>query len=647
MKFKQLLIALLVAGLLPLLILALINTPPGRSALSSAVSNWTQRDVRFSGLIHPVSVWPPALRVKQLAVANMENGRAPYMAQIGTMTVAWERRGLWRGKWRIRQLALIDSRINLERDAQGKANWQLSAERDPQDELPPIGNLYLENSIVSYFDVLQKTDIVLQAVTENERFTFEGEGKHLGRSFSAKGEAAAMCLVNQQGQCPLELTLTVGDTFLYAKGTLNELVPPEGANFILDIKGADAAELFPLFGIALPSTPPYRLSGRLTYENDRWHFNDFTGAMGDSDLHGEALWDRSQERPQLRAELFSDTLRFIDLGPLIGLAPEKPQSQAQKELAVRQRASAFAIPDIPLDITRLTAMDAEVEFTGKKVISEHIPLDDFYMKLSLDQSLMKLIPVRFGTARGDILANVVIDARQLPVHNRADIYFSHLKLAGLLQGLSKSIPNMEEPEGEIGGIMKLSGPGQSLREMFGHAKGVAGIGMEGGSVSNLLIKLLSLDIARSLGFLLTGDKPLAIRCVVASFDIDQGIMTTDSFVIDTADTNIMGTGTVNLKSEELDLRVVPAPKVASLLSLRSPIDIRGTIKHPRVVIEKGPLATRGGVATALSTVAPLAAILALVDPGMGKDSDCPALISRMNAKTGETSRTNEVPKNPQ
>jgi len=31
---------------------------------------------------------------------------------------------------------------------------------------------------------------------------------------------------------------------------------------------------------------------------------------------------------------------------------------------------------------------------------------------------------------------------------------------------------------------------------------------------------------------------------------------------------------------------------------------------------------------------------------MGKDSDCPALLSYMHAKTGKTTKTDEIPKNP-
>lgn len=644
---KVWLILLGVFILLPAFLLACINTPPGRSAFSSLASRWSGRDVSLKGAIYPTPSWPPGLHVSSLTIANVQGGRDPNMAEIGILDISVRPKALLRGRFKLHQLSLVDSTIHLERDKEGNANWSLSEPKAADGESPPptLGTLYFRNSVLTYLDVPKDTDLRLAAVTEEDHFILSGDGRHLGKGFALKGDMAASCLAHHKKSCPLDITLTVGHTSLSATGSVNALEPPKDADLKLDIKGADAAELFPLFGIALPPTEPYHLAGHLTYENERWHFDDFTGTMGESDLAGKATWDTSLERPKLTATFVSKQLRFIDLGPLIGRAPKTQVSQQQKERAAQQEASPRVIPDIPLDISKLQSMDADVEFTGKQVISDTLPLDDFYMKLSLDDLLMTLKPVRFGTAQGNISADITVNARQTPVADRVDIHFDKLTLAGLLGSVGKKLGDIEPPQGDIGGTMALSGHGKSLHEIMSDAHGVAGLGMEGGSISNLLVKLLSLDIARSLGFLLTGDKPLAIRCVVADFDVDHGVMTTDNFVIDTADTNISGEGTVNLGSEEMALRIEPAPKKSTLLSLRSPIDIKGTLKKPSVVLEKGPLATRGAIATGLATVAPVAAVVAFLGPGTGKDSDCAALMQAMHEKTGKTAKTDEIPKN--
>jgi uncharacterized protein involved in outer membrane biogenesis len=63
--------------------------------------------------------------------------------------------------------------------------------------------------------------------------------------------------------------------------------------------------------------------------------------------------------------------------------------------------------------------------------------------------------------------------------------------------------------------------------------------------------------------------------------------------------------------------------------LRGPIRIGGTFKNPTVHPEAGPLAARAGAAVALGVlVTPIASLLALVDLGGAKDSNCSALVEQ-------------------
>ncbi|HEX3141691.1 MAG TPA: AsmA family protein, partial [Rhizobacter sp.] len=89
-------------------------------------------------------------------------------------------------------------------------------------------------------------------------------------------------------------------------------------------------------------------------------------------------------------------------------------------------------------------------------------------------------------------------------------------------------------------------------------------------------------------------------------------------------------GSVSLKDESLDLRLVVAPKDFSLMSLRSPLRVKGPFKAPHVSVEKGPIATKVGAAVLLSLLNPLAALIPFIDPGSG-DSDadnCPQMLER-------------------
>jgi len=113
----------------------------------------------------------------------------------------------------------------------------------------------------------------------------------------------------------------------------------------------------------------------------------------------------------------------------------------------------------------------------------------------------------------------------------------------------------------------------------------------------------------------------------------NGIMGSKAFIIDTTDTNISGEGAVNFRDEKVDFHIVPRPKDFSPLTARTPIDISGPLNNVKIRPEATPLVARLGLATALSAVlTPLAAPLAFVDIGLGKDSDCGAYIREVRSR---------------
>jgi hypothetical protein len=60
--------------------------------------------------------------------------------------------------------------------------------------------------------------------------------------------------------------------------------------------------------------------------------------------------------------------------------------------------------------------------------------------------------------------------------------------------------------------------------------------------------------------------------------------------------------------------------------------VRGTLKHPAFSTEaKKPMAQAGGAIALGVLLTPVAAMLAFVDPGLAKDSDCGALLAEVKA----------------
>jgi len=91
-------------------------------------------------------------------------------------------------------------------------------------------------------------------------------------------------------------------------------------------------------------------------------------------------------------------------------------------------------------------------------------------------------------------------------------------------------------------------------------------------------------------------------------------------------TTLVGSGSIDLGQETLDLKLFQKTKNTSPLALQSPIYIRGSFARPEYGIDKGPVAARVICAIALAMVNPLLVLIPLIDPGPGEDSDCRQLI---------------------
>jgi uncharacterized protein involved in outer membrane biogenesis len=218
---------------------------------------------------------------------------------------------------------------------------------------------------------------------------------------------------------------------------------------------------------------------------------------------------------------------------------------------------------------------------------------------------------------------LTLDGRSNPV--RAKV---HLKVNKLL--LSKLLPaasvNQQASIGEINGLLTLTGTGGSVKQMLATADGTVGLLVHHGEVSQLLMEKAGLHLWEILQLKLTGDKRIALRCAVADFDVKAGLMTTNAFAFDTAVTTLLGSGTIDLVHETMDLTLTQKTKNTSLLALTTPIYVRGSFANPNVGINKGKAAARAAGSLALGLLNPLLALLPLIDPGPGEDSNCAQLL---------------------
>ncbi|WP_425506960.1 AsmA family protein [Stenotrophomonas lacuserhaii] len=571
------------------------------------------------------------IRADSITFANADWAKQPKMASADRVEIDVRVWPLLRGSVQLPEIRLTrpDALLQTAPKADQPGNWDFMGESSGGEPLQ-LRRLHIDDGRLQFLDERGRTNIQV-AVRSGEPkqahaappLLVSGKGSWQGNAFTLNGNTESpLELTNSGHPFRIHLDGRAGATHAVASGTL--INPFQFQTFKLQFRlsGQDMEDLYPLLGIALPSTPPYRLDGQLSRDHQVWQYQKFNGTVGDSDLGGDVKVEVGGERPRLTANLVSKRLDFDDLAGFVGAPPktggEETANAEQKAEAARLAAKPTILPDTPYNLGKLRSMDADVRLRAQRINAPSLPLDDMDAHLFLDDGLLRLEPLNFGVAGGDIRSTVRMDARRPQIATSLKASVRRVQLGRLFPDAKLA----EQASGGIGGEIDLTGNGNSIAAMLGSSDGTVAVGMGKGHVGNLIMELAGLDVAESLKFLFTGDKQIPLRCAFADFGVKDGLMDSRALAVDTTDTLIIGEGTVNLKNEQMDLLLKPRPKDISILALRSPLRISGTFKDPGFRPDFKALGLRGAIALALGSIAPPAALLATFEPGPGKDSDC-------------------------
>lgn len=650
-----------------------------RDPITKAASDATGREVKIGNIEGEWSL-RPRITFQDVHFANAEWSKEPEMFAAEELAITVDLRQLLRRRLVLPNIDLKKPRVVLERTVDGKSNWTFAAKKaadvvKPENrfEMPLIGRLAIEQGALVYrdpkagIDLDSKISTVVGAGGEGKgQVRIEGKGALHGEPFTLRLLGGSLLMLRETDEpYPLTIELATGTTQAKMSGTLDDPIKFEGLDLNVNLKGDNLARISKLTGVPLPLTPSYDIRARLYREEDIYLLRDIDGTMGYSDLQGMLKIDTSGERPYIEADLRSKTLDYRDVGSLIGIDPAKyqetdRQQQEKKEAAKednRQTQSAEiqtrdtsdtrgaaarqtrkaadeekaqadqrrVLPDAPLAVEQVRNTDAKVKFRGEKVMAPNVPLSGVQLDLEMKNGVLHIKPLTVGVAGGTTIADIKIDATKEMVHTDYDIKLQGYELERFLNDAGLK----DAGRGKIYGRVVLSSPGNTLQKSLANANGNMRLVMYGGEISTLAMEAVGVDVAEGLGFLVEGDKPTQIRCMAADMPVESGLISVNFFVLDTADTLVQVEGTGDLAAERLDLRIIAHPKDPSPLSVRTPITVKGTFAQPSIGVEAGPLAARAAGAVALGVLlTPLAAILAFIEPGLEKDSDCAKLLQQ-------------------
>lgn len=475
-----------------------------------------------------------------------------------------------------------------------------------------------------YREAQSGNDVRFVISQQPDRTGIKGEGKFQNEPFRLAATIGPLARILSPEPYPLDIDIGMLETTARIHGAVSDPINATALDLALEIAGPNPQRLDPILGFSLPDLPPYRLRGDLSKRADLWQFANFKGTVGDSDLAGRMAVDVSGAKPHISATLDSQLLDFDDLAGLIGAAPSadpgETVSETQRKKGAQQRASDRTLPVETLNFSRLSRFNADVNYHAGQVKSDNLPIDDMTIDFALREGQLVFKPLEFGAAGGDIRLHITLDGVSQPPAGKIEAEVAHLKLAPILKNYEVS----ENSLGVVGGRATLWVTGNSIAEMLASVDGGAFLLMGGGKLDALLVELAGLDGGESLLRWLGEKQTVDIRCAIADLKANDGKVDIVRGVIDSTDTRFDVAGSINFNGERLNVIIKPEPKDVSFFVARAPLIIEGSFKNPDFHPSTGNLIARGGAALALAAIFPPAALLALVEPGLGDDAPCAA-----------------------
>ena len=597
-----------------------------QSRIEAAVRESTGRPLLLQGDIH-LSLFPwVALEFGPATLGNPPGfGAEPFL----TLRHAAVRARLWPllfGRLEMGGLDLDGLDVRLERDAQGRGNWEFPARAGAAPSAAPAGApLQLERlGSVRIRDArlrferysVRKIELLTGPYGGNGvmpvSLTFEADRGVPAESLSFNAKVgvsspgpdryhfAAINLSGTVHRVPatrrIEWSFSAPAFDLDLGGGRIELPKFQAVFAAAQFEGALAAtrrgepwslqgeltlaplvlrEFLPRFGVAPPATrDPHALAevaGHVRYalEGDTWSMSPLELTLDDTHLSGSASL-ALRAAPVVRFALSADRIDLDRYRPPAS-APEGAPAAAP---AAKEAAAADE-----------SVRKIDLEGTLKVGAAQFAALDlnDLAATVTLREGVAHLYPLQAAFDGGRYAGDVTYDLRGTAPVLTMNEHLSNVDLARLpvLKGRRVRLT------GRASMNLKASAHGEGAAALLRTLAGKADARVADGAVEGVD---LAYELHRAQALLkrqapppAAGPKRTPFDTFKLSADIDNGVATTRDLAIAAQGLRVSGTGSANLATQALDLELsVDTPAVGALAALKVPLKVSGTMSDPTV-----------------------------------------------------------------
>lgn len=574
-----------------------------KAEIIEAAEQATGRQLQIGGDLQFALSFVPTVVIEDVKFSNASWGSKPEMLTLDKFEVQVSLLALLTGNIQINRVILLEPEILLETNKKGLGNWVFASKKaeevatsDSDASTPSVvvNEVHLENAKIVYKDGVtgQETKLVIDKIVTESNSADDPLSVMMKIAYNelpieVNGSLGSLNQLTGNNSYPIDLTINISGADIVLKGQIAK--PMDGKGFDIDVSfNVDSlSDLSGLAGSDLPKLGPISFTGKVADSKGAYSIKTMKLALGDTDLSGDVTANISGKRPTITANLSSNLIDLIEL------AGDK--EQAGKE---EQKERLFSSEPLPLE--GLKSVNANVTINAKQIKTSSLVLEKTKVVLTLKNGNLAIKPLSTLLAGGSLNGNISLNASGKTAILVTDISIKGLEpsqLGDLNDKISGATTDVS---------IKVKGSGNSVSQIMAGLNGKLLLQSAKGELKGSGASTATTDLLTMLNPTAKSSDGTQLECAVVNFNIKNGIATADKGIaLATTQMNIIGSGTVDLKTEKLDIGINPQARQGVGISagqLANLVRLGGTLANPQPTTDvKAALTTGLSATTAIAT----------------------------------------------
>lgn len=554
----------------------------------------TGRALTVSGPVG-LTVWPRiGLEAEGIAIANAPWSDAGPMVEAEALDIGVDVIGLIGGNIRVTGVELIGAVVRLERNGDGRGNWEIaapaasgggsngatSANGGTSSPALTVDSLVVTESAVLWRDATTDSDLSLTALDLSTALTgwddpvavtmsalLGGQPVESEMRIDALGPFLDGALTGVSG------TVTAGETAVGLDGRA-DLDPVSFAGQV-NVTSTNGFAALAGLGITPPDLPAGLGRDRVAVTSDvtlapegTLHLREMVAELDQTRIAGDLDLLDGAERPKVSGSL---SINRLDLAAASGGSGGSGSD-----------SSGSAAPGVGspwgsdvIDTSGLFAADADLVLTSGPLVYETLQVDRMSARLTVDAGRAVLALQSLAAYGGTVTGDVVLNGRG-GVSARAQLRMDGLQL----QPLTTALADFDRLVGQADLSVDLLGAGNTPQALVESLDGRLAVTVGRGEILGLDIPGMVRNF--DLGFQGEGQKTV-FDSLSARFDVTDGVARGDDLSLQAPFLTVGGEGRIDLGPQTIRYRLIPTlRRGADSDGITVPLFIEGPWADPTI-----------------------------------------------------------------